>query len=429
MGNDRFVLLGLARPRAPWFADVSRWATSSNIPAEFVKCVSVEEMRARLASGRSWSAALLDGSLPMVDRDLLAGVREAGCAPVIVDDRGATHRWLSIGAAAVLPSSFDRDSLLEVLAGVAASVSRATSLPDDEVDAGDPDRDDAIVVAVCGPGGTGASTVAAALAQGLGDAGRSTLLVDLARNAEQGVLHDVRDVAPGVQELVEAHRNGVPSRDDVRSLTFAVVDRGYSLVLGLRRSRYWPSLRRRAFETAFASVCRSYDAVVCDVTADFEGESDAGSADVEERNLAGRTAIARADVVLAVGRSGVKGIHSLVRVVADLAAAGVPAPRILPVLAMAPRSPRARAELAAAVSELSRPVLGGSAMPSLVFLPARPVEQAFRDGARLPAPLPQRLAGDVIAVFERNGRVDRRSSSEPVAVAPGSLGSSPDGDW
>jgi hypothetical protein len=72
MAGDRFVLLGLARPRATWFSEVSRWATSAIVPAEFVKCVSAEEVRARLAVGRPWSAALLDGSLPAVDRDLLA---------------------------------------------------------------------------------------------------------------------------------------------------------------------------------------------------------------------------------------------------------------------------------------------------------------------------------------------------------------------
>jgi hypothetical protein len=422
MAGDRFVLLGLARPRAPWFAEVSRWATSAIVPAEFVKCVSPEELRARLASGRPWSAALLDGALPAVDRDLVAAVRDRGCAPVVVDDRDAS-RWRSLGAAAVLPSTFDRGALLEVLEAVASTVGRPIGLPNDVggvVDAGG--SDDGLVVAVCGPGGTGASTVAIAVAQGLAAAGRSTVLADLARNAEQAVLHDARDVVPGVQELVEAHRNGVPSTDDVVGLTFSVVERGYSLLLGLRRSRYWPSLRPRAFVTAFGSLRRAFDAVVCDVTADFEGEADAGSADVEERNVAARTAIAEADVVLVVGRPGVKGVHALVRVLADLGVAGVPAGRIVPVLVGAPRSPRARAEIAAAVGELSRPALGGGATPSPLFLPTRPVEAALRDGAAMPAPLPARSAAAVLAVV---GHVGGRApaSVEPTPVVPGTLGS------
>ncbi|MDP9419863.1 MAG: hypothetical protein M3P53_06925, partial [Actinomycetota bacterium] len=39
--------------------------------AEFVKCVSAEELRARLASGRPFSAALVDATLPAFDRDLV----------------------------------------------------------------------------------------------------------------------------------------------------------------------------------------------------------------------------------------------------------------------------------------------------------------------------------------------------------------------
>ena len=428
MASDRFVLLGLARPRATWFSEVSRWATSAIVPAEFVKCVSAEELRARLAGGRPWSAALLDGTLTVVDRDLLSAVREAGCAPIVVDDRDGSGRWRSLGAAAVLPTSFDRSALLEVLESCATSVLRPLGVPGDEQDDAGRSEHPATVVAVCGPGGTGASTVAAALAQGMADAATTTLLADLARNAEQAVLHDVRDVVPGIQELVEAHRNGVPTADDVRSLTFSVVERGYALLLGLRRGRYWPTLRPRAFASAFESLRRSFDVVVCDVTADLEGEADAGSTDVEERNLAARTAVLEADVVLAVGRPGVKGVHALVRVLSDLAAVGVSSSRMVPVITCAPRSPRSRAEVAAALAELSAPALGGGATAPVLFLPSRSVESALRDGTPIPAPLPGKLATAVRAVLDRTGPLARRDP-EPVPVAPGSLGSFAEGEW
>ena len=420
---ERYVLLGLARPRAAWFSEVSKWATSAIVPAEFVKCVSAEEVRARLASGRVWSAVLLDGSLPVVDRDLLVAARDAGCAPIIVDD-AANRRWRDLGAAAVLPSTFDRRVLLEVLASVAVSVDRPSRSPEDGADAAidHATRHGGLVVAVCGPGGTGASTAAAALAQGLAAAGRDVVLADLARHAEQAVLHDVGDVVPGVQELVEAHRNGAPDARAVRSLTFSIVDRGYSLLLGLRRARYWPTLRPRAFDAAFDSLVHAFDAVVCDITADVESEADAGSRDVEERNVAARTTIAAADVVVIVGRPGVKGLHALVCVVADIVAAGVPASRVLPVVTGAPRSPRSRAELAAAVAELARPVTGSATMPSPLFLPSRPVDDAVHDGMPMPSPLPARLAAAVLAVRDLAGSRPRQQAG-PSRVAPGTLGS------
>ena len=428
MSDERFVLLGLARPRVPWFSEVSRWATSGIVPAEFVKCVSAEELRARLRSGRPWSAVLLDGSITAVDRDLLAAVRDVGSIAVVVDERNDWPRWHALGAAAVLTPSFDRASLLDVLDTCAQIIGRPTGLPAAVDELHVPSDLDGLLICVCGPGGTGASSAAAALAQGMAADGRATVLADLARNAEQSVLHDVRDIVPSIQELVEAHRNGVPSSDDVRGLTFEVVERGYSLLLGLRRARYWPTLRPRAFVSALESLRQSFEVVICDVTADFEGEADAGSTDVEERNLAARTAALDADVVVAVGRPGVKGIHALVRVLTDLSGAGVAASRILPVITCAPRSPRARAELTAATAELAAPALGGGAVPSPLFLPTRPVEAALRDGVALPGPLPARLVTGVLAVVERAGPSSGRVV-EPVRVAPGSLGAFSDSEW
>jgi len=418
VSDERFVLLGLARPRATWFGEVSRWATSASIPADFVKCVSAEELRARLRSGRRWSAVLLDGALPAVDRDLLAEVRDAGCAAVVVDDREA-RRWTSIGASAVLPATFDRSALLDALSGVAVAVRAPASLPDEvEVET----AASGLVVAVVGPGGTGASTIAIALAQGIAATGRSTVLADLARHAEQAVLHDVRDVVPGVQELTEAHRNGVPTAADVRNLTFTIVERGYSLLLGLRRGRYWPSLRPRAFRAAFASLAAAFEAVVCDVTGDLETDDAAGSTDVGERNLAAIEALRAASVVAVVGHAGVKGTHSLVRLIGDVAAAGVPAGRIVPVVNLAPRSPKARADISAAIADLTRSGLGGGRLQSTVFVPTvRGVEAALNDGVRLPAGL-VKVTAPVIAAAALVGPA-MRDDVGPVPVTPGSLGS------
>ena len=427
MAGERFVVLGLARARRQWFADVGRWSTSAALPVEFVRCVSVEELRARLDSGRAHSCALLDGGLAAVDRDLLQRVRDAGTAVLVVDDGLHRRDWVALGAAAVLPPSLRREVLLDGLATHAAMVGDARARPPagERSESLDQALAPAAVAVVCGPGGTGASTVAAALAQGIGEHPRHrgrVVLADLARHGEQAMLHDVRDVMPGIQELVEGHRGGTLPAAEVEALTFSVVERRYHLLLGLRHARYWPTLRPRAFEAAFDSLRRVFATVVCDVTADFEGEDGGGSADVEERNLMARTAASVADVVLAVGRPGVKGLHALVRVIADLAALGVPAGRIVAVINAAPRSPRARAELAAALAELLGPPLGGRSTAACVFVPPRRVEEALRDAVPLPAPLAPLLAGAFLACVERVGPRPPQRALEPVPVAPGSLG-------
>ncbi len=93
MSSERFVVLGLAQVRAGWFGEVSRWSTSGTIPVEFVKCVSIDEVRGRLRTGRAVSALLLDAQRTGVDRDLLDAARDVGAAVIVVgDDRRRRRR-------------------------------------------------------------------------------------------------------------------------------------------------------------------------------------------------------------------------------------------------------------------------------------------------------------------------------------------------
>ncbi|HVM00806.1 MAG TPA: hypothetical protein VM324_16065 [Egibacteraceae bacterium] len=423
MPSERYVLLGLGRPRADWFRAVGQWATTAAVPAEFGKCVSAEELRTRLRTGQACSAVLLDGSLAAVERDLIADVRDAGAAPIVVD--AGTRDWAALGALAVLPPGFGRAELLDVLASHAELVAfgevEGTGLDGSmEVPAAMPGR----ILAVCGPGGTGASTVAIALAQGIAaQADTSVVLADCCRRAEQVMLHDARDVFPGIQELVDAHRNGVPGLADVRASTFHVAERGYHLLLGLRQSRYWATLRPRALDAALDSLVRGFNAVVCDIDSDLEGEDQAGSSDVEERNLLSRRPAQRAELVLVVGSASMKGLHSLVHVVADLVAAGVQPNRIGLVVNQAPRKVKQRAELARSLARLL-PRAGVPEPPGPLFLPEARVEQALRDGVALPAPLPALLAGACEAALRRLAEPGRLStpSTQPIRVRPGSLG-------
>ncbi|MFN2505430.1 MAG: hypothetical protein ABR540_14595 [Acidimicrobiales bacterium] len=424
--GERYVVLGLAPPRASWFRSVGSWANSGALPAEFVKCLSAEEVGARLASGRSFSALVADASLPALDRDLVARTAGAGCAVFVVDDRRVTRDWSSLGVARVLPPDFTREDLLHALAAHARKFQRSTTTAANLVDRPVVAGWRGSVVAVTGPGGTGASTAAMALAQALGDDVRHAgmvLLADLRLNAELAMLHDAGDVCPGVQELVESHRSGSPSLEDVRSLMVTPAGRPYHLLLGLRRARFWPTLRPQAFAAAFDSLERAYRVVVADVDPDAEGEDESGSADVEDRNVMARTAFSRAQVVLAVGLPSLKGVHALVRVLEGLLTVGVPADRIVPVLNRAPRSPRVRAGFTATFAELMAPLVPDGQLARLaspVFLPERRIEEALQDGAPLPAALAQPLAGAFGAIAERAR--DTAVDLEPEPVRPGSLG-------
>ncbi|MEA2686809.1 MAG: hypothetical protein QOE93_2004, partial [Actinomycetota bacterium] len=360
-----------------------------------------------------------------VDRDLLAAAAAADCAVLVVDDGRATRDWHALGASRVLGPSFTRDELVTALAACARTIRRGDAPAADLLARPSPSAWRGTVVAVTGPGGTGGSTCAMALAQALGDdttAAGPVLLADLRLNAELGMLHDVRDVAPGIQELVEAHRSGQPSADAARALAWVVDERRYHLLLGLRRPRFWPALRPQAFEAAFDTLCRTYRVVVADVDPDVEGEDGGGSIDVEERNVMARTTASRADVVFAVGGPSLKGVHALVRVVTDLVGFGVPAHRIVPVFCRSPRGHRAQAALGTAVAELAGAATGAR-LASPIHLPDRDIERDLHDGRRLPSVLGAPLAGAMHAVLGRAAAsFAGGAGAGGERVRPGSLG-------
>ncbi|MPY94374.1 MAG: hypothetical protein GEV08_15330 [Acidimicrobiia bacterium] len=421
MSTARYTVLGLARPRSAWFADLGRWATSGSAPLDFVRCVSPEEVRARLASSRPFSALLVDGTLPGVDRDLLDTARSVGCAPLVVSGTG--RDWVAMGAAGTLPVDFGRGDLLALLSDHAPSLAEVRSLATIGLEDGDVEADwSGRLVAVTGPGGTGASVVAQALAQCLAEDPRSAghvLLADLARRADQAMYHTAPDVVPGVSELVEAHRAARLEAAAVRTSTFAVAARGYNLLLGLRRQRDWAALRPRATDAAVAGLLQAFRQVVADVDADVEGEAETGVIETEDRNLLARTVLGRADAVVVVGHAGTKGLHSSVRTIEELVEFGVEAARLVPVLNHAPRSPRARAELTKALGDLGASALGVELAAPLFLPSSRRLEAGLRDVGRLPTSLGSPVCRAVVAICERQLLPP---TGGPRPVTPGSLG-------
>jgi hypothetical protein len=426
MRGERFVVLGLAHARSAWFRGLAHWATSAAIPVEFVQTVSIEELRARLNSGRAFSAVVVDGGLPGVDRDLLDTARHVGCGVIVVGGSRSGTDWRTLGADAVLPSDFDRHALLDALESSSRRVGRGDEIA--LVPVGSINGYRAPLVGVIGSPGAGSSTVAMALAQGLGRDpryGGLVLLADLALDADLAALHDARDTVPGVAELVEAHRGGHPSTDEIRAMTFRVPSRDYHVLLGLRRHRDWTALRPRSFEAALDGMRRSFSIVVADVEPDLECEADCGSVEVEERNLMARTTVLAADVVVAVGEPGLTGTLAMVRLLASLADHGVDATRVVPVLDRAPRSPKTRAELSRALAELvdSIDTAGSSPLAGPVFVPyRRSLDVIVRDVAALPGSMVGPVTAAVATAVERSGPRALGEPAEPVPVVPGSLG-------
>jgi len=399
---------------------LSRWATTGVLPLETVVCLSGDEVRAVLGTGRLASLVLVDAGTSALDRDLVASALRVGVPVVVVDDGRTRRDWDSLGCSETVAADLTPDQLMDLLGRYARPVDPSQRITARSTDLGDRAPQRCRVVSVTGTGGSGSSTVASALAQGLSSASslnNSVALIDGSRRSGLTVLHDPGDVLPGLPELVEAFRSDEPDPSVIRSMLRPIPTRGYDLLLGLRRTRDWAGLRPLALTAALNGLARSYDTVVIDHDADVEGEPTTGSIDVEERHGLCRWSARTADLLVLVGRNDLAGLHALASIRADLLDAEVPSERILTVLncCTGNRLPRPTQGL----------VVGGSHPP--VRLPKiRGMEMAHRAVAKVPSSLVRPITRAVVQTLEQLG--DRPATPSAVPIRPGELGSRLDGE-
>ena len=431
--KDRFVVLGVAPVRREWFGLVSKWANEAALPIEFIKCISSNEVISRLESGRPFSAVLIDASANGVDRDLIDLALSVGASPIIIDHGLVDRDWEELGATAVLAEHFDRGDLSAVLEDFAAPIGQGEQAPMPSKSQNVEHSNLGKVVTVTGAGGVGTSIVAMALAQGLAENHKRqpVALTDMALRSNQAMLHDTRDVVPGLLEFVESHRLGVPNEAEALGSIHSFPERGYDLLLGLRHERDWSSIPARALSAAWTTLMNRYQTTVCDVTGDFDGIDETGSADLEDRNRLSRMATRQGDLVLVIGRDGAWGIHHLIRTILSLTDIGIESSRIIPVINHAPRNPRAKAEITSAVNELlSARMSTADSVAPVVFIPyKKTLEATLSTGEPLPSAITSPLASSVRALLnivepqEELVLPEDIDELEPVAVTPGSLGS------
>jgi len=367
-------------------------------------CASAEEARALLTGSRPWAVLLIDGAHHAADRDLIALATTSGSRPVVVESRNIAIDWGGLGAHSILGADFDQADLMSTLSNPSATVA-ATSA-------------ECPLVCVTGSGGTGASTVAIALSQGLASRPSRVLLADFRRHAELHVLHHLDPHGPGIGDLVEAHRTSSPDAMTLAELP-AAVPRGYRVLTGLRRAVGWSSLRPRALAAALRGLRSAYDIVVCDVDPDLEGEAEGGSCDVEERNSLSRTAVTNAACVVVVGGPGAKGAHSLLRVLGELWAHGVDPRQTVAVVNRGDRVSIQR--LGTALAQL-----GGQDTTKLV-LPELDLEPLLFAGAPLPEALVSTVTDAVLSMLsvEPRSGTPNLGAPKPERITPGSLGTGP----
>ena len=437
--NDRFVLIGLARSRQAWFAELARWSTAAVAPIDYLKCLDPDEVRVLFGSGRRISALLVDAGLARVDRELFALASSSGAAVFVVDDGRTRRDWESLGAAAVLDEHFERGELMEVLTRHARTIDRSSRTAGRAaVDPTARTPSDARLVSVAGAAGAGTSTVAMAIAQTLAAAQNQrslpegapmrVALVEGTRRATAAMYHDVGDVLPGLPELVEAHRHDELDPGEVRRLLFSQRERGYDLLLGARRPRDLAVMRPAPLAAAIEALRRSYDVVVIEHDPDLDGEDETGSVDVEELHGLARRATLLADLVVAVGRPGMWGLHRHLRLLEELDDAGLDPRRVQPVVNHAPPTPGQRALHTRSLARLTEPAEHGPRRPPLFLAHNRSVADRLRGAEPLPQRWSRPLARQLPALLAELAELDpsaRPARPAGARLARGELGTDP----
>ncbi|MGH9123258.1 MAG: hypothetical protein ACRDZ8_00805 [Acidimicrobiales bacterium] len=377
--------------------------------AEVVECPSSDAAWSTLVAGRRYSAVVTG----KVDAYLGATATRLGVPVVTLDGTAISGLEETIAALRFIPR------------GSWAPIADGRHRPEEG----------GRLVTVCGPGGTGTSTLAAGLAglagpvglagadvsagggtgaaitanRGGNQPGWSVILADFALHADQAYLHGLPEPAVGLLDLATlAHARPLAAPDVA---CHSVPMSGYRLVPGLARPCHWTAVSPPAFDEVLDGVRSACRLVVADITGEFEGESDSGSMDVEERNHMARRCAATADVVVAVGAFGPAGWRRLSGMVNDLLDHGVDPARILPVVNRADHR------------HLSP---GAPLRRHLCGLPVPVVELAsFATDARV-VPLDRAVAlvaplvASVSSLLSRVRPADR--TTRPLRVAPGTLG-------
>ncbi len=334
MPTRRYVLLGLTAG-GTWPDVAERLVATRGTGDEFLVCDGRVDLLTRLGTGRPFSAALVDHRTVGLDREFVRRADAAGCPVILLGGPDDPVRTSSLGLAAHLPEPVTERDLADAISVHAVAIGRVDDLRlAGDGDATRSDRWTGRLIAVTGPGGTGASSVAGSLASGLAADVRlrgEVLLIDACLEADQAHLHGLQETTVDLQGATQAHRGGDPAGRALDGLLVSPAGHHHRLLPGIRRRRDWPTIGGPTLAATLRNLRDHHLATVVDVDPDVDlgpTHQPVGPATPGEP---ARIVLSLADLVLVVGRSAPSGSDDRAtrRVLENLLEAGVPENRIV----------------------------------------------------------------------------------------------------
>ena len=281
------------------------------------RCADLAELLAVSGTGRA-AGAFVSPDLPGLDRSALQRLHNDGLAVVAVLPPGSPDADPGvIGAAVVADASAQ---VCEQALGQGTPRVRGHALADPAraltpglpVTPPEPVGGPGRVVAVWGPvGSPGRTSVAVGLAEELGWE-QPALLVDAdTYGPSVAQTLGVLDEAPGLAAACRIAETGVLGPADL-SRRAPFVGRSLRVLTGLTRPDRWPELSSSGLEVVFAAARRLAAWTVVDTGFCLEADEELSYDTVApRRNAATLTALAEADVVVAVGTADPVGLQRL----------------------------------------------------------------------------------------------------------------------
>jgi MinD-like ATPase involved in chromosome partitioning or flagellar assembly len=328
------VLTAIADPRRE--ADVVA-ALAAHEPVQVSRrCVDVADLLAAAAAGIG-TVAVVSADLRRLDREVLTRLAACGVAVVALvpdGDEAAERRVRQLGVGHVVTGSA---TAADVAGAVVAATAQPVHAPEFAYAGGwapapdlpgprppgDAAADDSVgrVVAVWGPtGAPGRSTVAVTVAAELAALGLPCLLVDAdVYGGAIAQLLGLLDESPGLAAACRLANNGTLDLIGLSELAVQVAPR-LRVLTGVTRADRWTELRPSALEVVLDLARRLDTMVVVDCGFSLEHDEELSfDTMAPRRNGATLTALAAADVVLAVAGADPVGLQRFVRARGDLA--------------------------------------------------------------------------------------------------------------
>lgn len=310
----------LAAPDLPQEPELVAHLTRSGAPVTVVRrCVDAVDLLGATASGGA-STAVVGAGLPRLSRDTISRLRDSGICVVglvAVGDDVGERRLRALDVPVIGVPVDDMDVVVRALADVRSMTPVGTPRPDgpDVPAMGSADTAGAsgVIVTVWGPtGAPGRTSVALTVADESARSGTPALLVDA--DTQGGAVATHLALLDDVSGIVVACRQADAGTLDGRALAAAArtVHGSMRVITGIPRASRWAELRPAAL-TRVWEVCRATPGITV-VDAGFGLEADEEmlhDTRMPRRNAATLTALAAADVVVAVGTADPVGMERL----------------------------------------------------------------------------------------------------------------------